>query len=219
MACPKYSRHFNDLTSFPPPSSHFFGRGASRVDTLDKVSASSVCREPFRLVSNYATRRARARNGATTSLHTLPPLGIAVVIFKSAPSQPGAQDETRCHRLAQSPTKRAEQQTRRVRKNIRKLKIQIDRTVSSSYSHSHSSSCSCLSYIECLKSCEARITSQDVVDFGSGSSSELPPVAAPVPAYPRPRVRALRAGCPTAASLWTASGPGGHVGVHRPTLE
>lgn len=43
MACPKYSRHFNDLTSFPPPSSHFFGRGASRVDTLDKVSASSVC--------------------------------------------------------------------------------------------------------------------------------------------------------------------------------
>lgn len=119
MACPKYSRHFNDLTSFLPPFPHFFRRGASRVDTLDKVSASSVClsvcREPFRLVSNYATRRARARNGATTSLHTAASWHRCRHI-QIGPSQPGAQDETRCHRLAQSPTKRAEQQTRRVRK-------------------------------------------------------------------------------------------------------
>lgn len=71
MACPKNSHHINDLaapprfTPVPCPCPSFLLR---RVDTLDKVSASSV--ENLSVWSVIMQHAGRARNGATTSLHT-----------------------------------------------------------------------------------------------------------------------------------------------------
>lgn len=175
-----------------------------------RQSVCVVCREPFRLVSNYATRRPSQKWSHNQFAHSLL---ASLSSYSNRPRRVDRGLKMKPAAIGSFSRQRNAQSNKRVEcEKIRKLKIQIDRTVSSSCSSSY------LSYIGCLQTCAARITSQDVVDFGSRCGSKRSPAAAPDPAYTSTSVRALWAGCPAAASLWTASGSGGHLGVHCPTL-